>query len=100
MAMVGAYVLAGELAGRGRRPCARLSRHEAVMREFVNRCQKFALSGVDFHLPRSRARMWVVNQSMRMPPYTARGHRRGNPEDGEHRHAQGLRRRLTRISWS
>jgi len=39
------------------------------MRNFVTQCQKFALSGVDFHLPKSRVRLWAISQMMRMLPY-------------------------------
>jgi len=46
-----------------------LARYEALTRNFVTQCQKFALSGVDFHLPKSRVRLWAMSQMMRMLPY-------------------------------
>ena len=69
MAMVGAYVLAGELTAAARDHAVAFARYEAQMRDFVTRCQKFALGGVDFHLPKSRFRLWAMSQMMRMLPY-------------------------------
>jgi len=69
MAMVGGYVLAGELAASGPDHGVAFARYEALMRNFVTQCQKFALSGVDFHLPKSRVRLWAISQMMRMLPY-------------------------------
>ncbi len=69
MAIVGAYVLAGELAASAPEHAVAFTRYEAQMRDFVARCQKFALGGVDFHLPKSRVRLWAGSQAMRMLPY-------------------------------
>lgn len=69
MAMVGAYVLAGELARAGGDHAGAFARYEADMRPFVASCQKFAQGSAGFLLPRSRAQLWMVHQLTRMMPY-------------------------------
>jgi 2-polyprenyl-6-methoxyphenol hydroxylase-like FAD-dependent oxidoreductase len=69
LAIVGAYVLAGELAtarmAKGDYTAA-FARYQREMREAVARAQKFANGANGFLLPKSRTQMWMVNQVMRM----------------------------------
>ncbi|WP_204079691.1 FAD-dependent monooxygenase [Mycobacterium riyadhense] len=51
LALVGAYVLAGEL-GQGADIPAALDRYETVMRPYVDRCQKLP-NGIDGYVPKS-----------------------------------------------
>ncbi|HEX4020342.1 MAG TPA: FAD-dependent monooxygenase [Acidobacteriaceae bacterium] len=68
MAMVGAYILAGELKEADGDPIA-FTRYEALMRGFVDRCQKIA-DGADWFVPRTRWKLWLSNQMWRVLPYT------------------------------
>jgi 2-polyprenyl-6-methoxyphenol hydroxylase-like FAD-dependent oxidoreductase len=70
LALVGAYVLAGELAAaEGDHQIAYL-RYEHAMREFVDRAQEFARNTGDSGLmPASRLQLWMRNQSVRVLPY-------------------------------
>jgi 2-polyprenyl-6-methoxyphenol hydroxylase-like FAD-dependent oxidoreductase len=61
LAVVGAYVLAGELA-RGDGPEAALARYEAVMRPYATQCQKGAMRAGAFFAPTSRAGLWLRNR--------------------------------------
>jgi 2-polyprenyl-6-methoxyphenol hydroxylase-like FAD-dependent oxidoreductase len=69
MALVGAYVLAGELAAARGDYRAALAGYEREMRDYVARCQKFARDSAGFLLPSSRAGFWMVQQMTRMLPY-------------------------------
>ncbi|SHF88891.1 FAD-dependent monooxygenase [Streptoalloteichus hindustanus] len=70
LALVGAYVLAGELAEAGGDHRLAYPRYEHQMREFVTRAQKFARSaGGGGLMPASRAQLWIRNQSIRLLPY-------------------------------
>jgi 2-polyprenyl-6-methoxyphenol hydroxylase-like FAD-dependent oxidoreductase len=69
MAMVGAYVLAGELKQAAGDHTIAFARYEALMRDFVNRCQKLA-EGADWFVPRTRWKLWLSTQMWRMLPYT------------------------------
>ncbi|SOD67823.1 2-polyprenyl-6-methoxyphenol hydroxylase [Streptomyces zhaozhouensis] len=67
LALVGAYVLAGQLARAGGDHLAGAAGYEAGMREFVDRAQEFARTSGDGGLmPDSPGRMWLRNQSVRM----------------------------------
>jgi 2-polyprenyl-6-methoxyphenol hydroxylase-like FAD-dependent oxidoreductase len=68
MALVGAYVLAGELSVAEDHVAA-FANYEEQMRRYVDRCQKFAKGGAGFLLPKSRAQAWLYCQSIRMLPY-------------------------------
>lgn len=74
LALVGAYVLAGELAeadGDHRRAYAA---YEREMREFVASAHEFARGAGDGGLmPESPAQLWLRNQSVRVLPYLPRG---------------------------
>ncbi len=70
MAVVGAYVLAGELMeARGDYESAFRS-YECLMRDFVKQCQQLADGGTDWFVPRTRFRLWLSNQMWRVLPYT------------------------------
>jgi 2-polyprenyl-6-methoxyphenol hydroxylase-like FAD-dependent oxidoreductase len=66
LAMVGAYVLAGELA-QADGECARaFAAYETEMRSFVKECQELPPGGLEGMLPRGRGALWLRNQSMRL----------------------------------
>jgi 2-polyprenyl-6-methoxyphenol hydroxylase-like FAD-dependent oxidoreductase len=70
MAVVGAYVLAGELAEAGGDHTLAFERYESLMREFVTRCQGIADGGTDWFVPRTRFRLWLSQQMWKILPYT------------------------------
>jgi hypothetical protein len=43
--------------------------YEALMREYIMRCQKIA-EGADWFVPRTRMKLWLSNQMWRVLPYT------------------------------
>jgi 2-polyprenyl-6-methoxyphenol hydroxylase-like FAD-dependent oxidoreductase len=63
---VGAYVLAGELAGAGEDHRAALARYEARMRPYATRCQKGAARAGAFFAPPSRFSLAMRNLSLRV----------------------------------
>ena len=70
MAVVGAYVLAGELAEAEGDYALAFERYESLMREFVEKCQGIADGGTDWFVPRTRFRLWLSNQMWKILPYT------------------------------
>jgi 2-polyprenyl-6-methoxyphenol hydroxylase-like FAD-dependent oxidoreductase len=70
MAVVGAYVLAGELAEAGGDYALAFERYEGLMRDFVQKCQGIADGGTDWFVPRTRFRLWLSNQMWKILPYT------------------------------
>lgn len=73
LALVGAYVLAGELFKAGGDHRVAHAAYETGMREFVARAQKFARTSGDGGLmPDSPAQMWMRNQSVRVLPHLPR----------------------------
>jgi 2-polyprenyl-6-methoxyphenol hydroxylase-like FAD-dependent oxidoreductase len=68
LALVGGYVLAGELASHGDHTTA-FGRYENAMREYVQRCQGFARDGASYLLPRSRTRLWIRDRLIGALPY-------------------------------
>ncbi len=70
MAVVGAYVLAGELAEADGDHALAFTRYESLMREFVNKCQGLADGGADWFIPQTRFRLWLNNQIWKVLPYT------------------------------
>jgi 2-polyprenyl-6-methoxyphenol hydroxylase-like FAD-dependent oxidoreductase len=66
LALVGAYVLAGELARSGGAYDVAFARYESVMRPYVNQCQELPPGGLEGMLPRTRRAIWMRNLSMRM----------------------------------
>jgi 2-polyprenyl-6-methoxyphenol hydroxylase-like FAD-dependent oxidoreductase len=70
MAVVGAYILAGELAEAGGDYALAFERYETMMRRFVDQCQKIADGGTDWFVPRTPLRLWLSNQMWKILPYT------------------------------
>jgi len=70
MAVVGAYVLAGELMEANGDYGVAFERYEGLMRDFVKQCQQIADGGTDWFVPRTRFRLWLSNQMWRILPYT------------------------------
>jgi 2-polyprenyl-6-methoxyphenol hydroxylase-like FAD-dependent oxidoreductase len=70
MAVVGAYVLAGELAEADGNHALAFERYESLMRNFVKRCQEIADGGTEWFVPRTRFRLWMSNQLWKVLPYT------------------------------
>ncbi|MEU4313984.1 FAD-dependent monooxygenase [Nocardia sp. NPDC024068] len=70
LALVGAYVLARELAAADGDHRRAYPAYEREMREFADRAQEFARSSGDGGLmPASRAQLWLRNGSVRLLPY-------------------------------
>jgi 2-polyprenyl-6-methoxyphenol hydroxylase-like FAD-dependent oxidoreductase len=72
LALVGAYVLAGELATADGDYRAAFGRYEKEMREYVRRGQEQVKGASGFLLPKSRSQVWLRNQAIRMLPYMPR----------------------------
>ncbi len=70
MAVVGAYVLAGELTEAAGDYGVAFARYEELMRDFVTRCQGIADGGTDWFVPRTRFRLWMSQQMWKILPYT------------------------------
>jgi 2-polyprenyl-6-methoxyphenol hydroxylase-like FAD-dependent oxidoreductase len=69
LALVGAYVLAGELAAAAGDHTAAFARYEAELRDYVSRGQRLAKGNATGLVPRSRSQIRVRNQFIRMLPY-------------------------------
>jgi 2-polyprenyl-6-methoxyphenol hydroxylase-like FAD-dependent oxidoreductase len=70
LAIVGAYVLAGELAAANGDHVAGFDRYERQMRGYVAACQKLAVSAGPQLVPPNPFQNWMINQSLRILPYT------------------------------
>ena len=70
MAVVGAYVLAGELAEAEGDHRVAFAKYESLMRAFVDKCQGIADGGTDWFVPRTRFRLWLSTQMWKILPYT------------------------------
>lgn len=70
MAVVGAYVLAGELAEANGDFEIAFENYESRMRGFAEKCQGIADGGTDWFVPRTRFRLWLSNQMWKILPYT------------------------------
>ncbi|WP_219471305.1 FAD-dependent monooxygenase [Nonomuraea rhizosphaerae] len=68
LAIVGAYVLAGELAAAGAIRTG-LTRFEAAMRDYVRTCQKSGEGISKLMVPESRFMQWFMNQNYKILPY-------------------------------
>lgn len=74
LALVGAYVLGGELARSNGAHSVAFARYDSVMRDYVKQCQELPPGGLEGMLPRTRTAIWVRNMSMRlMNHWPARG---------------------------
>lgn len=70
LALVGAYILAGELAAADGDHRLAYPAYEHAMRGFVDRAQEFARGAGDGGLmPDSRTQLWLRNGSVRLLPY-------------------------------
>jgi 2-polyprenyl-6-methoxyphenol hydroxylase-like FAD-dependent oxidoreductase len=69
MAIVGAYILAGELKEANGDYSVAFARYETLMRDFVKQCQKLA-EGADWFVPRTRLKLWFSQQMWKVLPYT------------------------------
>lgn len=69
LAMVGAYVLAGELKAAAGEYRPAFARYEERMRGYVVQGQKSALGAGKWFVPASRARIWIRNQNFRLLPH-------------------------------
>ena len=70
MAVVGAYILAGELAAADGDYHLAFESYETLMREFVEKCQGIADGGTDWFVPRTRFRFWLSTQLWKILPHT------------------------------
>lgn len=69
LALVGAYVLAGELAASAGDHRNAFACYERELRDFVNQGQKLAKTNATGLIPRSRSQIWLRNQLIRALPY-------------------------------
>jgi 2-polyprenyl-6-methoxyphenol hydroxylase-like FAD-dependent oxidoreductase len=69
LAIVGAYVLAGELAAAGGEHVTAFARYESTMRSYVTGCQKLGDGVAGWMVPRSRFMAWFVRANFRILPY-------------------------------
>jgi 2-polyprenyl-6-methoxyphenol hydroxylase-like FAD-dependent oxidoreductase len=69
LALVGAYVLAGELAAAAGGHRAAFASYEAELRDYVRKGQGLAKGNAVGLLPRSRPQIWLRNQFIRVLPY-------------------------------
>lgn len=67
IAMVGAYVLAGELKEANGDYAAAFARYEATMRGFVGEAQKMA-EGVSWFIPATRMKLWLSSRMWSLMP--------------------------------
>jgi 2-polyprenyl-6-methoxyphenol hydroxylase-like FAD-dependent oxidoreductase len=67
IAMVGAYVLAGEMHTNGNDYAAAFSSYEAAMRPFVAEAQKLA-EGVSWFIPATRMKLWFSEHMWSLMP--------------------------------
>lgn len=67
IAMVGAYVLAGEMKKADGEYAAAFARYEATMREFVHEAQKMA-EGVSWFIPHTRMKLWFSKRMWSLMP--------------------------------
>jgi 2-polyprenyl-6-methoxyphenol hydroxylase-like FAD-dependent oxidoreductase len=69
LALVGAYVLAGELAASAGDHHTAFARYQHQLRDYVSKGQKLAKSNAGGLIPRSRSQIWLRNQLIRALPY-------------------------------
>ncbi|WP_375296054.1 hypothetical protein [Saccharothrix sp.] len=72
MALAGAYLLAGELATAPDH-VIEFRRYEERMREYVDKCQKFAFGGMDGLPPKSRMFIRMRDLTLRIVPHVPGG---------------------------
>lgn len=69
MAIIGAYILAGELKEANGDHSIAFNRYEEQMRGFVNNCQQMA-EGIEWFIPTTRFRFWMSNLFWKILPHT------------------------------
>ncbi|MGW4244726.1 FAD-dependent monooxygenase [Nocardia sp. NPDC004722] len=69
LSLVGAYVLAGELAAAAGDHTVAFARYEQEMRPMVDACQKFAAGVGGWYAPNSKAMIAFRNLNVRLLPY-------------------------------
>jgi len=69
LAMVGAYVLAGELTAAAGDHSIAFARYEEEMRPYVKACQKQAEGSDTWFVPRTNTMIWLRNLNFRIMPY-------------------------------
>ncbi|TWF74253.1 2-polyprenyl-6-methoxyphenol hydroxylase-like FAD-dependent oxidoreductase [Pseudonocardia hierapolitana] len=69
LALIGAYVLAGELAAAEGDPAAAFAAYERALRPFVERNQQLATSGGATLIPRTRTALWLRNRVLAVLPH-------------------------------
>jgi 2-polyprenyl-6-methoxyphenol hydroxylase-like FAD-dependent oxidoreductase len=69
LAVVGAYVLAGELAAAAGDHRTAFARYQTAMRDYVLGCQKMGEGVGRWMVPDNRFLAWFVNQNYRLLPY-------------------------------
>ncbi|MEV4577171.1 FAD-dependent monooxygenase [Nonomuraea jabiensis] len=69
LAVVSAYVLAGELAAAGGDHRAAFARYEREVRAYAEGCQRSAVGVSRFMVPENRFMAWFMNQNYRLLPY-------------------------------
>lgn len=69
MALVGAYVLAGELAASPDDHAAAFDSYERQIRDYVSRCQAFANQAAGALLPKTKAQIWIRNLMVKALPH-------------------------------
>lgn len=69
LAVVGAYVLAGELASANGDHTSAFTNYESAMRDYAAGCQKLGQGVADWMVPRTRFRRWFLNQNYKLLPY-------------------------------
>ena len=62
LCLVGAYVLAGELARQGNDIAGALKAYEEKMRPFINDCQRFSSTTFGFFFPSSQLGIWSMHR--------------------------------------
>jgi len=69
MAIIGAYILAGELKEANGNYAVAFNRYEQAMRPLVTACQKLA-EGAEWFVPQTRLKLWMRRQIWKILPYT------------------------------
>src|SRR5262249_21607289 len=72
LALVGGYVLAGELAAAGGEYGTAFARYEQELRGYVREGQKLAKFNATGLIPRSRAQIWMRNLAMQLMAHLPR----------------------------
>ncbi len=69
MAVIGAYILAGELKAANGNHVIAFNKYETMMRPLVSACQKLA-EGAEWFVPQTKFKLWMSRQIWKVLPYT------------------------------